>query len=495
MQFFCLFDSIRHMEKKKLETYDHNPLEDSINTAYTQSKNDLVNLPQSTLVPEGDLHGNIPNIFRVNPDDHPNIWIKNSQPELYLKVAKADVGGVGGHVTVSLRTKATVLQHILKYNRWNKKPIFRSVFVTNTGDDVCITGVIDQETMNHHGVVDELLWDAFMKGGRVAEEEGLYGPYQDMKADAFTGNLHGAGPASIVLPLPHRKTNMSQTVLLATADKTEPGAYNHLTTGAYLLPRFNTGLAIAQSAMKNGYIFEILDLDTKAQSIESGVSPQNKKGLDEKMDELGKTERFLYLSGPEDLYDISALTMNSSRYVISRIFTKIERGKPGELDVVVSAQRLHNIKTEKGFVYGGKDDPIMASLCQADFPAPGEIVSPLVNVPIVAGDCRGSHNLHLYPVPINSQTSYWSGPIISIVTLSINLATGHIGAIADQFAKGTPWDGVREEAGKHMIEFRNALGHIQPGTLPTGEMEYQTGYNERIEKMNKNFKRRKPQYH
>src|SRR2546430_8651372 len=32
----------------------------------------------------------------------------------------------------------------------------------------------------------------------------LYGPGQDLVADAFTGNLRGAGPATVALPLPVR---------------------------------------------------------------------------------------------------------------------------------------------------------------------------------------------------------------------------------------------------------------------------------------------------
>ena len=65
----------------------------------------------------------------------------------------------------------------------------------------------------------------------------------------------------MALPFPVRKDNPSQTVLLSFADKTEPMAFNHYATGAYMLPRFNTGLIIASSKMKRGYLFEIVDLD------------------------------------------------------------------------------------------------------------------------------------------------------------------------------------------------------------------------------------------
>src|SRR5438034_8865846 len=37
--------------------------------------------------------------------------------------------------------------------------------------------------------------------------------------------------------------------------------------------------------------------------------------------------------------------------------------------------RSHNIKTKKGFTYGGKDDPVLLAFAQGDWPAPGEITS------------------------------------------------------------------------------------------------------------------------
>ena len=92
-------------------------------------------------------------------------------------------------------------------------------------------------------------------------------------ADAFTGNLRGAGPATVALPFAVRKDNASQTVLVSFADKTEPMAFNHFATGAYMLPRFNTGLIIASSKMKRGYLFEIVDLDTKALERQFEVKP------------------------------------------------------------------------------------------------------------------------------------------------------------------------------------------------------------------------------
>ncbi|MFQ5829363.1 MAG: fructose 1,6-bisphosphatase, partial [Candidatus Methylomirabilia bacterium] len=263
---------------------------------YHQSKDDLLDLPQTTA--EKITLTNTPNIFSYKS----HVFVK--QPELvqrFIKATKADVGGVGGHVVAAEEVKSVITKFILENNSFQGAPIFSSLMVTHTGDDVGVTGIMSEQTPME--VVDELLWDALSLGADEASELGLYGPGQDLVADAFTGNLRGAGPATVVLPLPLRKENPSQTVLLSFADKTEPMAFNYFATGAYLLPRFNSGLTIAASRMKRGYMMEIVDLDTKAQAIEAGVHPRDQKALDGKMEELAKglQEKVISLRSPEDL--------------------------------------------------------------------------------------------------------------------------------------------------------------------------------------------------
>ena len=135
---------------------------------------------------------------------------------------------------------------------------------------------------------------------------------------------------------------------------------------------------------------------------------------------------------------------------------------------------------------------MLLAFAQGDWPAPGEITSPWATAPMVAGDCRGSHNLHILPMPINSQTSYWSGPILSAITLSCNIHTGRIGAISDQFALGTPWDEVRRTASKLAIQFRHAHGIKQPATLHEDELEYQEGWKERRNRLERQFEVKPP---
>src|SRR5258708_32136607 len=146
---------------------------------------------------------------------------------------------------------------------------------------------------------------------------------------------------------------------------------------------------------------------------------------------------------------------------MARMWTSNEKGEKAKLGYICSAERLHNIKPKKGFTCGGKDDPVLLAFAQGDWPAPGEITSPWATAPMVAGDCRGSHNLHILPMPINSQTSYWSGPIPSALTLSCNIPTGRIGAISDQFPPGTPWDEGRRTAPQLATQFRHAHGAQQ----------------------------------
>jgi fructose 1,6-bisphosphate aldolase/phosphatase len=453
---------------------------------YHQSKDELQGSPQT--VSEKVAVTSQPNIFSYRS----YVFVKN--PALvarFIKATKADVGGVGGHVVAADEVKSVIARLVLENNAYRGEPIFTSLIVTHTGDDVAVTGIMSERA--DMSVVDELLWDALKEGADKAAELGLYGPGQDLVADAFTGNLRGAGPATVVLPLPVRKDNPSQTVLVSFADKTEPMAFNYYGTGAYLLPRYNTGLVIAASKMKRGYVMEIVDLDTKAQAIEAGAHPRDRQALDGKMEELGKglQEKVITLRAPEDLYDIEGLC-RSSRFVIARIWSRNDQGEKEQLGYVVSAERLHNIKTKKGFTYGGKDDPVLLAFAQGDWPAPGEITSPWAAAPMVAGDCRGSHNLHILPMPINSQTSYWSGPILSAITLSVNIHSGRIGAISDQFALGTPWDEVRREASRLAIQFRGAHGIRQPATLHEDELEYQDGWKERRARLEQKFEFRPP---
>ena len=73
----------------------------------------------------------------------------------------------------------------------------------------------------------------------------------------------------------------------------------------------------------------------------------------------------------------------------------------GEQAVAVATSRLHNIAGK----YTGKDDPVMLVRVQMDFPATGEVLAPLAIGHFVAGGMRGSHQMPLMPVMLNTGIS------------------------------------------------------------------------------------------
>ena len=303
-------------------------------TEYHQSKDELAGLPVT--VTEKIPVTNTPNIFSYKS----YVFAKN--PALvarFIKATKADVGGVGGHVVAADEVKSIIAKYVLDNNSYRGEPIFTSLIVTHTGDDCAVTGIMAESV--DMTVVDELMWDALQEGATKAAELGLYGPGQDLVADAFTGNLRGAGPATVVLPFPVRKDNPSQTVLVSFADKTEPMAFNHYATGAYMLPRFNTGLIIASSKMKRGYLFEIVDLDTKAQAVEAGAHPRDQRALDTKMEDIpvfrGKGCEQCAGSGYKGrigIYELMKITDPVREMINERAPTVVMRQKAVELGMV-----------------------------------------------------------------------------------------------------------------------------------------------------------------
>ena len=162
------------------------PLED-----YHQSRENLRELPATTA--EKVPVTNTPNIFSYKA------YVFAKRPKLiqrFVKATKADVGGVGGHVVAAEEVKGVVAKYVLENNGYQGEPIYTSLMVTHTGDDVGVTGIMSEQVPME--VVDELMWDALSEGAAKASELGLYGPGQDLIADAFTGNLRGADRKSVV---------------------------------------------------------------------------------------------------------------------------------------------------------------------------------------------------------------------------------------------------------------------------------------------------------
>src|SRR5690606_4732065 len=276
--------------------------------------------------------------------------------QITLSVIKADIGSIGGHICPSAQLFETVRRHVAEAGR----ELLIDSYVSFTGDDIAIM-------MSHtHGLNDErvhkLAWDAFVAGTETAKRQGLYGAGQDLLKDAFSGNLHGLGPAVAEMRV---EEGPYEPFLFFAADKTDPGAYNLPLYLAFADPMTTPGLILAPS-MAQGFRFVIMDVN------------------------YTEGDRVIELNAPEDLYDIATLLRDPERYVVESVWSRAS----GEQAVAVATSRLHNIAGK----YTGKDDPVMLVRVQKNFPATGEVLAPYATGHFVAGGMRGSHNMPLMPV-------------------------------------------------------------------------------------------------
>ncbi len=141
------------------------------------------------------------------------------------------------------------------------------------------------------------------------------------------------------------------------------------------------------------------------------------------------------LNAPEQLYDIAALLRDPERFVVESIWSRAS----GEQAVAVATTRLHNIAGK----YTGKDDPVMLVRVQMNFPATGEVLTPFAIGHFVAGGMRGSHNMPLMPVAVNTGISYFDGPpIVSCAGYCVHdqMLTERVDNFAQPF-----WNEVRDQ--------------------------------------------------
>ena len=350
--------------------------------------------------------------------------------KITVSVIKADVGGVGGHTKPSDR-----LLQAIKDTVKNSADLLIDYYIGYCGDDTHIV-------MSHtHGVDNEkihkMVWDAFMAGTQVAKEEGLYGAGQDLLKDSFSGNVKGMGPGVAEMEFEERP-NEAFTVF--AADKTEPGAFNYPIYRMFVDSLSNTGLIVNQN-LAGGVIMNIMDV------------------------EEGKVAR---LELWQDKPTIEAALMYPSRYVVDTVTTK-----EGEPILAASTDRLHNIAG----TYVGKDDPICLVRTQKMFPATEEVGSVFNNPHYVAGNTRGSHNMPLMPVKLNSAaTINFCIPIVEALVFSMH--NGKFTGPFDGFST-SDWDYIREIATKKAMAMRSQ-GFFHPATLVPSELEYAEGYKARM---------------
>ena len=347
--------------------------------------------------------------------------------KITVSVIKADVGGIGGHTLPS-----DGLLNAIKNTVKGAGNLLIDHYIGYCGDDSHIV-------MAHtHGVdnkdIHQLAWDAFMAGTEIAKQEGLYGAGQDLLKDSFSGNIKGMGPGVAEMEFEER-ANEAFTVF--AADKTEPGAFNYPMYRLFVDSLSNTGLIVNKS-LARGVKINIMDV------------------------EKGKIAN---LSLWEDKPIVEAALMYPSRYVIDSVYTKDD-----EPIMDASTDRLHNIAG----TYVGKDDPICVVRTQKQFPATEEAGSVFNNPHYVAGNTRGSHNMPLMPVKLNSAATIdFCIPIVEALVFSMH--DGKLTGPFDGFS--TPdWDLVRENATKKALVMRSQ-GFIHPATLVPSELEYAEGYN------------------
>ena len=351
--------------------------------------------------------------------------------KITVSVIKADVGGIGGHTKPS-----DGLIKAIRDTVENSGDLLIDHYIGYCGDDTHIV-------MSHtHGVDNEkihkLAWDAFMAGTEVAKKEGLYGAGQDLLKDSFSGNVKGMGPGVAELEFEERP-NEAFTVF--AADKTEPGAFNYPIYRMFVDTLSNTALIVNKS-LASGVKFNIMDVE-KAQIAE--------------------------LQLWEDKPTSEAALMYPGRYVVDSVYTR-----DGEPILDASTDRLHNIAG----TYVGKDDPICLVRTQKNFPATEEVGSMFNNPHYVAGNTRGSHNMPLMPVKLNSAASInFCIPIVEALVFSMH--NGKFTGPFDGFS--TPdWDYIREIATKKAMAIRSQ-GFIHPATLVPSELEYAEGYRARMD--------------
>ncbi len=350
--------------------------------------------------------------------------------KITVSVIKADVGGVGGHTKPS-----DGLVKAIRNTVKNSGDLLIDHYIGYCGDDTHIV-------MTHtHGVdnkeVHKLAWDAFMAGTQVAKDEGLYGAGQDLLKDSFSGNVKGMGPGVAEMEFEERP---NEAFTIFAADKTEPGAFNYPIYRMFVDALSNTGLIVNKS-LAAGVKMNIMDVEKAAIA-----------------------ELHLW----EDKPTIEAALMYPGRYVVDSVYTK-----DGEPILDASTDRLHNIAG----TYVGKDDPICLVRTQKNFPATEEVGSVFNNPHYVAGNTRGSHNMPLMPVKLNSAaTINFCIPIVEALVFSMH--NGKLTGPFDGFS--TPdWDYIRENATKKAMAIRSQ-GFIHPATLVPSELEYAEGYRARM---------------
>ncbi|HKO40822.1 MAG TPA: fructose-1,6-bisphosphatase [Nitrososphaeraceae archaeon] len=355
-----------------------------------------------------------------------------------VSAIKADIGAIGGHT----RPSDELLNVVKNYIKKMGNELLIDHYIGYSGDDIHI--VMTHKLGLDNEKIHKLAWDAFSEGTKTAKSQGLYGAGQDLLKDSFSGNVRGMGPGVAEIEMEERQ---SEVFCIFAADKTEPGAFNFPFWRMFVDAGSNTGLLINEK-LAGGVTFKIMDV---------------------------MTGNIADLKMWEDKPELEAALMFPGRYVVHSVYSSA-----GEQILSASTDRLHNIAG----TYVGKDDPIAIVRTQKDFPATEEVGSAFNNPHYVSGNTRGSHHLPLMPVKLNSPASLnYSIPIVECLVFSMH--EGKLTGPLDGFGTAD-WDLQRTWASERAMIMRNQ-GFIHPATLVPDELEYNKGYEARMDKLNQKF--------
>lgn len=346
-----------------------------------------------------------------------------------ISAIKADVGGYVGHCDVhpellseaARRMREAIADELLLDGR-----------VGSCGDDVNLV-------MTHRrGVDDEAVhrfaWETFVGLTGVAQRLHLYGAGQDLLAEAFSGNVRGAGPGVAEMEIAERP---SEPFVVFAADKCAPGAWNLPLYKMFCDP-FNTAGLVIDNHMHDGFVVEVHDLIEHQKAV---------------------------FRCPEDLYDLLVYIGTTGRYVIKHVFRR------DDLDEPVASTSTSRLSLIAGR-YVGKDDPIMIVRAQSGLPAVGEVLEPFATPHLVAGWMRGSHNGPLMPCALSeSHPARFDGPP-RVVGMGFQLADGVLVGPRDMLGDRS-FDRARQQA-LELADHMRRMGPFEPNRLPAEDMEYTT---------------------
>lgn len=346
-----------------------------------------------------------------------------------VSLIKADIGGLAGHAVVHPKLEEFARK---KLQEAKETGLLIDYYVYHAGDDLQL--LMTHTKGENNPEIHKLAWDTFVEATeKVSKPLKLYGAGQDLLSDTFSGNIKGMGPGAAEIEFEERK---SEPILVFSADKTEPGAWNFKLYKIFADP-FNTAGLVIDPSMHDGFTFEVLDLLEDVSVV---------------------------LNTPEESYDLLALIGTPGRYVIRKVYRKSD----GEVAASASVTRLSLIAGR----YVGKDDPVLIVRAQHGLPAVGEVLEAFAFPHLVAGWMRGSHHGPLMPVGLkDAKCTRFDGPP-RVIGLGFQLHNGVLEGPVDLF-DDPAFDYTRRIAAE-IADYMRRHGPFMPHRLGPEEMEYTT---------------------